>query len=100
MAHIEMLFVAETLVRVAMWELHLLNEEDKGDDIIFTHGQVLKGIFTASCRIVSVTQQGIESIQVYFDTTGTLFSRFIRKKWPTFMSLVPWVINHIFEATA
>ena len=99
-AHIEMLFVAETLVRVAMWELHLLNEEDKGDDIIFTHGQVLKGIFTASCRIVSVTQQGIESIQVYFDTTGTLFSRFIRKKWPTFMSLVPWVINHIFESTA
>ena len=98
--HVEMLFLTETLVRIAMWELHPRPSNEESDEEVFTHGQVVQKLFIASCRIELHTHSGIESIRVYFDTTDDMFSRFLINKWPKFIQLMPWHLSHLFEATA
>lgn len=98
--HVEMLFVAETLVQIAMRELHPCQSNEESDEEIFTHGQVVQKLFIASCRIELHTRLGNESIRVYFDTTYDMFSRFLINKWPKYIQLMPWRISHLFEATA
>ena len=98
--HVEMLFVTETLVRIAMWELHPRPFYEECDEEVFTHGQVVQKLFIASCRIELHTCSGNESIRVYFDTTYDMFSRFLKNKWPKYIKLMPWHISHLFEATA
>lgn len=80
-AHMELLFTAETLVCYARWEC---NKE--GAKEALSHREMVRYLFNASHRICCYEQQ----IQVYFDTTGNRFSRFIEKYWPPHPFLWLW----------
>jgi hypothetical protein len=89
-AHIELLFTAETLLCYARWEC---NKE--GAEEALSHCEMVRYLFNASHRICCYEQQ----IQVYFDTTGDRFSRFIEKFWPPHPFL--WLLNWCYlPATA
>lgn len=75
-AHIEMIFIAETMLCYANWELN------KEGDIILTHGEMVREIINASHRI-SIRN----SLQVYFDTTIAKYTSFFKKFWPKFYDL-------------
>lgn len=81
--HIELLFTAETLLCYARWEC---NKE--GAEGTLAHREMVRYLFNASHRVCRYGQQ----IQVYFDTTGDWFSRFIEKFWPPkpFLLLCNW----------
>lgn len=90
LAHIELLFLAETLLCYAKWEC---NKE--GADEALSHREMVRYLFNASHRIICCNQ----SIQIYFDITGGKFSRFINKFWPLQLNL--WLWNcHQLPATA
>lgn len=80
-AHIELLFLAQTLLCYAGW---VLNKE--GAEFAPTHYDMVKSFFNASCRIYCDKQQ----IQFYFDTTMALFASLFRNLWPTFIDLRLW----------
>ena len=75
-AHIEMLFMAETLLTYANWELN------KDGTITLTHGEMIREIINANHRISLK-----DKLHVYFDTTNTRFTRFFRKFWPKYYDL-------------
>jgi len=99
-AHIEMVFIAETFVKLAMKEHHDVFGQGNGDDDILTHGQVIQGLFIASVWIEQVPYQGKLRIQVKFDTTSDMFSRIILRHWPDIFQLLPWSNCYSFPATA
>ena len=75
-AHIEMIFIAETMLCYANWELN------KDGVIILTHGQMAREIINASHRISKRN-----SLQVYFDTAVAKYTNFFQKFWPKFYNL-------------
>lgn len=75
-AHIEMLFIAETMLSYANWELN------RDGAITLTHGEMVREIINANHRICLK-----DKLQVYFATTSTKFSRFIKKFWPEYYDL-------------
>ena len=81
LAHIELLFLAETLLCFAKWEC---NKE--GADEALSHHEMVRYLFNASHRIICNEQ----TIQIYFDITGGMFSRFIEKYWPPQLNLWLW----------
>jgi len=80
-AHIELLFLAQTLLCYAEW---VLNKE--GAEFAPTHCDMVKSFFNAGCRIYCDNQQ----IQFYFDTTMALFASLFQNLWPTFIDLRLW----------
>lgn len=70
-AHIEMIFIAETMLCYANWELN------KDGVIILTHGEMVREIINASHRILHK-----DKLQVYFDTSVARFTRLFKKLWP------------------
>lgn len=70
-AHIEMLFIAETLLTYANWELN------KDGVVTLTHGEMVGEIINAKHR----THQK-DKLYVYFDTEIKRFARFFKKFWP------------------
>lgn len=75
-AHIEMLFIAETMLSYANWELN------RDGAITLTHGEMVREIINASHRICLK-----DKLQVYFAITSTRFSRFFEKFWPEYYDL-------------
>lgn len=72
-AHIEMIFIAETMLCYANWELN------KDGAITLTHGQMVKEIINASHRISKRN-----TLQVHFATPVAKFTSFFKKFWPEF----------------
>ena len=70
-AHIEMLFIAETMLTYVNWELN------KEGAVTLTHGEMIREIINATHRICLK-----DKLQVYFAITSTKFSRFFNKFWP------------------
>jgi len=90
LAHIELLFLAETLLCFAKWEYN------KGSvDEPLSHCDIVRLLFNASHRIICYEQ----TIQIYFDMSGGLFSSFINKFWPKHLELWLWDCYNI-PATA
>ena len=75
-AHIEMLFIAETMLSYANWELN------RDGAVILTHGEMVREIINASHRICLK-----DKLQVYFAITSNRFSRFFKKFWPKYYNL-------------
>ena len=75
-AHIEMIFIAETLLNYINWELN------KDGAVTLTHGEVIREIINASHRIVYR-----KTLQLYFDTSIKQFARYIKKYWPEHYNL-------------
>ena len=75
-AHIEMIFIAETMLCYANWELN------KDGVIILTHGEMVRGIINASHRISKR-----DSLQVYFAINATRFTSLFKKFWPKYYDL-------------
>jgi hypothetical protein len=73
--HIELIFMVETLLNYANWQLNIENEKGAGN--LVTHGQMIHEIINASHRIF-VT----DTIHIYCDITSSIFSSFMRKFWP------------------
>jgi len=99
-AHIEMVFVAETFIKLAMQEHHNSVWQGNGDEDILTHGKVIQGLFIASVWIEHVTVQGKLRIHTKFDTTSDIFSRIIDRLWPEIIQLLPWPNCNPLPATA
>lgn len=89
-AHIEMIFIAETLLTYANWELN------KDGAITLTHGEMVREIINANHRICLK-----DKLQVYFATSSSTFSRFFKKFWPDYCILGFGVVPfQLLEATA
>ncbi|WP_245280929.1 transposase [Desulfitobacterium hafniense] len=89
-AHIEMLFITETMLSYANWELN------KDGAITLTHGEMVREIINATHRICLK-----DKLQVYFDIAGARFSRFFKKFWPKYYNLGFGLLPfHILEPTA
>ncbi len=75
-AHIEMIFMAETLLNYINWQLN------KDYAITLTHGEVIREIINASHRVTCRSK-----LQLYFDTSCIKFASFIKKYWPKYHNL-------------
>lgn len=75
-AHIEMIFIAETLLNYINWEIN------KDGAITLTHGEVIREIINASHRVTCRSK-----LQLYFDTSCIKFASFIKKYWPKYYNL-------------
>jgi hypothetical protein len=80
-AHMELLFLAETLLCFSKWEC---NKE--GANEALSHSQMVGYLFNASHRVVCNDQ----TIQIYYDISGAMFSRFINKFWPPQLDFFLW----------
>jgi hypothetical protein len=98
--HIEMLFVAETLLRLAMKEYQDSGGQEKGDEDILTHGQVIQGLVIANVWVELATPATKRLVHTKFDTSSDRFSRFISQIWPEFIELAPWSDWNKLPATA
>ena len=78
-AHLELLFVAETLVSYALWHA---NKETTSDGEGFTHGKMVHSLFHTRCQIHIKTFHGLEQIQVIIDTQVGRFARLFVLFWP------------------
>lgn len=83
-AHIELLFTAETLLSYAKWEL---NDNEKGIEEGFTHGEMVRNFFNAQYSIALKTIGGFKTIQIYFDIDVRQFARLLDKFWPQDITL-------------
>jgi hypothetical protein len=98
-AHFELLFVAETLLAVALYEL---NKEKTSDDEGYTHGKMVRGLFHTRCQIRFKTHKGIQRIYIDIDTEVQQFARLIELFWPDEIG-VYWYErknNHYLPSTA
>ena len=75
-AHIEMIFIAETMLCYANWELN------KEGVIILTHGEMVREIINASHRISKK-----DNLQVYFAINVARFTSLFKKFWPKYFDL-------------
>lgn len=89
-AHIEMIFIAETLLNYINWEVN------KDGAITLTHGEMIREIINASHRV-----SYRNTLHLYFDTSCIKFARFIKRFWPKYYDLglgrMPY---HLLDATA
>lgn len=99
-AHIEMIFVAETLLRLVMHEYQDSSGQRKGDEVVLTHGQVIQDLIIASVFIELATPSTKGRVHTQFGTTSAMFSRFILSIWPKFIELSPWNGWNQLPATA
>jgi hypothetical protein len=88
-AHFELLFTAETLLAVALFEM---NKEKTSGDEGCTHGEMVRGLFHTRCQTRKRTYKGQERIYVDFDIEVKRFARLIRLFWPQHYLMLLWVI--------
>ncbi|OPA75376.1 hypothetical protein BVG16_21455 [Paenibacillus selenitireducens] len=86
-AHFELLFAAETLLAVALFEM---NKEKKSEDEGCTHGEMIRGLFHTRCQTRTRTYKGQERIYVDFDIEVKKFASLIRLFWPEHYLMLLW----------
>lgn len=86
-AHFELLFTAETLLAVALFEM---NKEKTSDDKGCTHGEMVRGLFHTRCQTRTRNHKGQERIYVDFDIEVQRFARLIRLFWPSHYLMLLW----------
>ncbi|UJF35761.1 transposase [Paenibacillus hexagrammi] len=87
-AHFELLFTAETLLGVALFEM---NKEKTSGDEGCTHGEMVRSLFHTRCQTRKRTYKGHERIYVDFDIEVKRFARLIRLFWPQHYLMLLWV---------
>jgi hypothetical protein len=87
-AHFELLFAAETLLAVALFEL---NKEKTSDDEGYTHGEMVRGLFHTRCQVRVKNHNGIQRIFIDCDTDVRDFARLIALFWPPHYLMLLWV---------
>jgi len=99
LAHIELIFTAETLLCYAKWDLNANTSES---DEVFTHGQMVRSFFNSHIEVDHVLSGVSTSIQVRLDTATLAFAKLIEKYWPQNVELNFWAHQglHLFAATA
>ncbi|UOF88940.1 transposase [Fodinisporobacter ferrooxydans] len=86
-AHFELLFTAETLLAVALFEL---NKEKTSDDEGYTHGEMVRGLFHTRCQVRVNNHRGIQRISIDCDTQVQQFARLIELFWPEHYVMLLW----------
>lgn len=86
-AHFELLFAAETLLAVALFEL---NKEKTSDDEGYTHGEMVRGLFHTRCQVRIVNRDGSQRISIDCDTQVRQFARLIELFWPEHYLVLLW----------
>ncbi|MFC3768600.1 transposase [Paenibacillus sp. GCM10012303] len=86
-AHFELLFVAETLLAVALFELNKEKTSDEG----YTHGEMVRGLFHTRCQVRVNNRKGIQRISIDCDTQVQQFARLIELFWPEHYLVLLWV---------
>jgi hypothetical protein len=86
-AHFELLFAAETLLSVALFELN--KEKTSGEG--YTHGEMVRGLFHTRCQIRLKNHKGIQRIYLDCDTEVQQFARLIELFWPEHYFMLLWV---------
>ncbi|GAB6171670.1 hypothetical protein JCM15765_11480 [Paradesulfitobacterium aromaticivorans] len=71
-SHIELLFVAETLLNYAQW---YENKEKTSEEEGITHGKMVNRLFHTRCEIKLKTRRGSQQVYVYIDTEVRNFAR-------------------------
>jgi hypothetical protein len=87
--HFELVFVAETLLSVALFEL---NKEKTSDDEGYNHGEMVRGLFHTRCQVRLITRKGVQRISIDCDTTVRQFARLIELFWPEYYRLFLWTV--------
>jgi len=87
-SHLELLFVTETLLGVALWEL---NKEKTSDDEGYTHGEMVRGLFHTRCQLRIKHHKGQERIYLDCDTRVQDFARLIDLFWPEHLLMLLWL---------
>ncbi|WP_235941745.1 transposase [Paenibacillus puerhi] len=87
-AHFELLFTAETLLAVALFEL---NKEKTSDDGGYTHGEMVRGLFHTRCQVRAVNHKGNRRISIDCDTNVRKFARLIELFWPEHYLMLLWI---------
>ncbi|WP_027327828.1 transposase, partial [Helicobacter pylori] len=86
-AHFELLFAAETLLAVALFEL---NKEKTSDDEGYTHGKMVRGLFHTRCQVRVKNHKGFQRISIDCDTQVQQFARLIELFWPEHYLVLLW----------
>ncbi|WP_019537633.1 transposase [Paenibacillus ginsengihumi] len=86
-AHFELLFAAETLLAVALFEL---NKEKTSADEGYTHGEMVRGLFHTRCQVRVKNHKGIPRISIDCDTQVQQFARLIELFWPEHYLMLLW----------
>jgi hypothetical protein len=86
-AHFELLFAAETLLAVALFEL---NKEKTSDDEGYTHGEMVRGLFHTRCQVRVKNRKGIQRISIDCDIQVQQFARLIELFWPEHYLMLLW----------
>ncbi|WP_281886603.1 transposase [Paenibacillus sp. YYML68] len=89
-AHFELLFTAETLLSVALYELNKEKTSDEG----YTHGEMVRGLFHTRCQVRMSHHKGQQRIYIDCDTHVQQFARLIDLFWPEHYRMVLWVAHH------
>jgi hypothetical protein len=85
-AHFELLFAAETLLAVALFELNKEKTSDEG----YTHGKMVRGLFHTRCQVRVNYHKGIQRISIDCDTQVQEFARLIELFWPKHCIMLLW----------
>ncbi|WP_236344368.1 transposase [Paenibacillus plantiphilus] len=88
LAHLEMLFAAETLLAYALWQVN----KEKTSDESCTHGEMVSGLFHTRCQVRSRNHKGSERIYIDFDTEALRFSSLISAYWPRDLGMTWWPV--------
>ncbi|WP_254611158.1 transposase [Paenibacillus sp. JMULE4] len=86
-AHFELLFAAETLLAVALFELNKEKTSDEG----YTHGEMVRGLFHTRCQVRVKNHKGIQRISIDCDIQVRQFARLIELFWPEHYLMLLWV---------
>jgi hypothetical protein len=85
-AHFELLFTAETLPAVAIFELNRERTSDEG----YTHGEMVRDLFHTCCQVRVNNHKGIQLISIESDTQVQQFARLIELFWPEHYLVLLW----------
>lgn len=85
-AHFELLFAAETLLAVSLFELNKGKTSAEG----YTHGEMVRGLFHTRCQVRLNNHKGIQRISVDCDTQVQQFARLIELFWPRHCLVLLW----------
>jgi hypothetical protein len=85
-AHFELLFTAETLLSIALFELNKEKTSDEG----YTHGEMVRGLFHTRCQVRIVNHMGQKRIYIDCDTQVQQFARLIDHYWPEHYLMLLW----------
>lgn len=87
-AHLEMVFAAETLLSYALWYVN----KEKTSDESCTHGQMVNGFFHTRCQVRFRHHKGSERIYLDFDTEVRRFATLISEFWPSQLAMYWWPV--------